>query len=115
MKIFQTILFSFVLGMALLAHGDDSFITQYEYGQMLYKNPRGIGCVHCHGRHGKGGYIATYKEDGKKIVLRGPDIRHVDLKSLKKALEKRYRIMPTYFLTDKEIAALHTYLAGKVE
>ncbi len=115
MEIRPTLRFSFLAIFWVCAWADDSFITQYEYGEMLYKNPRGIGCVRCHGEHGKGGYIATYKEEGKKVVLHGPDIRHVDILALKKALEKRYRVMPTYFLTDKEIAALHTYLAGKVE
>ncbi len=115
MKIRGIFRFSFFVLFTAFAAAEDSFITQYEYGEMLYKNPRGIGCIHCHGNHGKGGYIAAFKEEGKKVVLRGPDIRHVDIDALKKALQKRYRIMPTYFLTAKEIAALHTYLAGKVE
>ncbi|BDY13960.1 hypothetical protein HCR_22720 [Hydrogenimonas cancrithermarum] len=90
--------------------GEDSFITQYEYGQMLYNTPRGIGCVHCHGAHGEGAKIATYKEDGKRVELRGPDIRKVSIGTLKKSLVKRHRIMPTYFLTDSEIEALYYYL-----
>ncbi len=94
---------------------EDSFITQYEYGQMLYENPRGIGCVHCHGKHGEGAVIARYKEEGKEVVLKGPDIRHVPKKELKKALEKRYRVMPTYFLTESEIEALHYYLSTTEE
>lgn len=95
---------------AALVWGEDSFITQYEYGQMLYENPRGIGCVHCHGVHGEGKVIARYKEDDKTVVLRGPDIRKVSFATLKSALSRRYRVMPTYFLTDKEIAALYTFL-----
>ncbi len=99
-----------VLLLSSFLFGEDSFITQYEYGEMLYKNPRGIGCIHCHGKHGEGAYIASYVEDGKKVVLRGPDIRKVTLEALKKSLVKRYRIMPTYFLTDSEIRALHYFL-----
>jgi hypothetical protein len=99
-----------LLSLSLMA--EDSFITQYEYGEMLYRNPRGIGCIHCHGKHGEGAYIASYVEDGEKIVLRGPDIRKVTIEALKKSLEKRYRIMPTYFLTDSEIEALHYYLVN---
>jgi mono/diheme cytochrome c family protein len=95
--------------------GEDSFITQYEYGQMLYENPRGIGCVHCHGKHGEGAVIARYEEEGKELVLEGPDIRHIGKEALKKALERRYRVMPTYFLTDSEIAALHYYLSTEEE
>ena len=94
---------------------EDSFITQYEYGEMLYKNPRGIGCDRCHGKHGEGALIARYKEEGETVELRGPDIRHVDETSLRKSLEKRHRVMPTYFLTDAEIAALHYFLTHKPE
>jgi len=93
--------------------GAESFITEGEYGEMLYNNPRGIGCVHCHGKDGSGALIATYKEDGKRVELRGPDIRRVPLKKLKKSLTKRHRVMPTYFLTDKEIKAIFFYLHQK--
>ncbi|WP_457596463.1 c-type cytochrome [Hydrogenimonas sp.] len=94
---------------------EDSFITQYEYGQMLYENPRGIGCVHCHGKHGEGAVIARYKEQGEEKVLKGPDIRHADEATLKAVLKKRHRVMPTYFLTPQEIAALHYYLSHEEE
>ena len=30
----------------------ESFISDYEYGQMLYMNPRGVSCVQCHGDSG---------------------------------------------------------------
>ncbi len=95
--------------------GAESFITEGEYGEMLYNNPRGIGCVHCHGKDGSGALIAAYKEEGKRVELRGPDIRKVSLKKLKKSLTKRHRVMPTYFLTDKEIKALFYYLHQKGE
>jgi mono/diheme cytochrome c family protein len=89
---------------------DESFITQYEYGQMLYENPRGIGCNHCHGKAGEGANVATYMDDGKKVVLHGPDIRRVTIEELRKSLESRHRVMPTYFLTNNEIRAIYTYL-----
>lgn len=99
-----------VLLLSLALFAEESFITEGEYGEMLYKNPRGIGCIHCHGRGGKGALIATYKENGKRIELRGPDIREVPLRKLKRSLVKRHRVMPTYFLTDKEIRAIFHYL-----
>jgi len=108
------ILTGFALVCAFLS-ADDSFITQYEYGEMLYKNPRGIGCDRCHGRHGEGAVIARYKEEGKTVVLKGPDIRHLSKALLRKNLEKRHRVMPTYFLTDSEIEALHYFLTHKPE
>ncbi len=89
---------------------DESFITESEYGQMLYNNPRGIGCIHCHGKRGEGALIARYKDDGKEYELRGPDIRKVTLETLKRSLPKRHRIMPTYFLTESEIRAIFHYL-----
>lgn len=33
---------------------NNSFITKYEYGKMLYNNPRGIGCNNCHGDDARG-------------------------------------------------------------
>ena len=102
-----------LLGMALW--GEESFITQYEYGQMLYENPRGIGCIHCHGKHGEGAVIARYKEGDEAKVLRGPDIRNLSKAALKTSLEKRHRVMPTYFFTPKEIDALHTFLSKEEE
>ncbi len=94
---------------------EESFITEVEYGEMLYNNPRGIGCIHCHGKHGEGTLIASYKENGQKVDLRGPDIRRVPLRKLKESLLKRHRVMPTYFLTDKEIRAIFHYLHQEQE
>ena len=105
----------FLFFILLSMKADDSFITQYEYGQMLYNNPRGIGCVHCHGKDGSGTLIAKYKEGGKIKSLRGPNIRNKDIKELKKSLFKRHKIMPTYFLTDSEIEALVYFLSNKGE
>lgn len=104
----------FLLAVSFL-YGEDSFITQYEYGQMLYNNPRGIGCIHCHGPHGEGARIATYKEDDKVIELRGPDIRQISITTLRKSLVKRHRVMPTYFLTDAEIQAIYYFLRSPQE
>ena len=95
------------LGAALW--GED-FISEFEYGQMLYQNPRGVSCAPCHGDHGEGAIIARYKEHGKPRVLKGPDIRGVDLATLRQALLKGRGVMPRYFLTDKEIHALYLYI-----
>jgi len=99
-----------LLSSAPLLFASESFITEGEYGQMLYNNPRGIGCVHCHGAHGEGAVIARYREDGQAVELRGPDIRKIPLRELKSSLLRRHRVMPTYFLTDKEIRAIFHFL-----
>ncbi|MSN96732.1 cytochrome c [Campylobacter sp. FMV-PI01] len=94
----------------------DSFITDVEYGKMLYKNPRGIGCNKCHGAKGEGGIIATYKElnkiDRKKYNknLVAPAINELDPQEFADGVLKSNKIMPMYFLTKDEIIAIYKYL-----
>ncbi len=45
---------------------DNSFITKFEYGAMLYENPRGVGCVKCHAKGDKAVVIAKYKQINRK-------------------------------------------------
>jgi len=88
----------------------EDFISEFEYGQMLYQNPRGVSCVPCHGDHGEGALIARYKEGGKSMELWGPDIRQATEISLRRALVKGPGVMPRYFLTQEEVRALLTYI-----
>jgi len=90
----------------------EDFITKMEYAKMLYFNPRGIGCNLCHGKKGKGSVIARYKEKGKAKVLKAPAIVDLSLSEFSKSLKKSHRVMPTYFLTDKEIAILYFYVTS---
>jgi len=115
---------------------DNSFITQYEYGKMLYENPRGISCVKCHGADAKGMMIETFKHVRNKKVykcsLKSPDITSITFDEFKTvmdpSLEKRkkkfrkdqvcekltYRnSMPTYFLTPEELSSIYFYLVNK--
>jgi len=112
---------------------DNSFITKYEYGEMLYNNPRGIGCETCHGDNAKGKRIVsfshTYNKKKYNCVLDVPNIKNVEYqkffekvnskKNPKKHFEKdqvcekliyRASIMPTYFLVDEEIDAIYYYI-----
>lgn len=91
---------------------DDSFITKYEYAKMLYKNPRGVGCYHCHGRYGEGKIVVKYKDNNKTKYIKAPDIRDITFEKLYKKLnsKKIKTIMPSYFLTRDEIKALYYYL-----
>jgi hypothetical protein len=61
---------------------NNSFITKFEYGKMLYNNPRGIGCNSCHGNDAKGKKIIDFKQEhDKKIyncVLSVPNIKDID-------------------------------------
>ncbi|WP_297575265.1 cytochrome C oxidase subunit III [uncultured Campylobacter sp.] len=88
----------------------DNFITKFEYGTMLYKNPRGIGCHGCHGKFGEGGVIATYKDVGKIVELKAPPIRGLTPQKLADGIYKAADIMPQYFLTADEILAIYSYL-----
>jgi len=104
---------------------DESFISNLEYGEMLYKNPRGIGCIKCHGTNGKGKLIATYTNDktGQKEKLIAPDITKISYKifynkiKYSKVLKKgkfrvlNYSAMPKYnYLVDDEIKSIYNYL-----
>lgn len=87
-----------------------SFITEKEYATQLYKNPRGIGCHHCHGENGEGKLIANYKHKDIAKSFLGPQIKTVEYNEFYRALSRRKDGMPRYFLTDKEIEALYLHL-----
>ena len=95
--------------------GATSFITPLEYASQLYKNPRGIGCHHCHGEKGKGKLVASYIHKKEKKTFEGPAINSLDFKVFYKALNERKRGMPSYFLTKKEVQALYLYLQQNKE
>lgn len=92
---------------------ETSFITPMEYASQLYKNPRGIGCQHCHGEKGEGRLIANYKHNGVMKSFRGPAINELSFESFFMNLNQRKIGMPRYFLTPKEIKALYFYVDKK--
>ncbi len=99
--------------LPLLLWSEESFISHYEYGQMLYENPRGVSCKQCHGESGEGKIIVSYKDvDGQK-VLKGKDIRNSSLQSMIKAVNSYHQVMPRYYLTDEEVKAIYDYLREK--
>ncbi|MCD6173373.1 MAG: cytochrome c [Sulfurimonas sp.] len=100
----------FLLFFSLYLMAESTFISPIEYASQLYKNPRGIGCQSCHGDNGEGKLVATYIHKKKKKEFRGPAINGMNFNEFYKALNKRKRGMPRYFLTKKEIQALYLYL-----
>ena len=100
----------FILVIPLLLNAISSFITDIEYSSQLYKNPRGIGCHHCHGKDGEGKLIANYTHKNEKKSFRGPAINQMSFAAFHQALNDRKRGMPRYFLTKKEVQALYFYL-----
>jgi len=112
---------SLELNTTMTLEEKESFLSQLEYGRMLYKNPRGISCSKCHGIEGKGGHkIAKYYDKHKNIkLLKSIDITHYSLEELTASLNnqykkdgrrKRHKIMPMYYLTRNETLAIFTYL-----
>lgn len=90
--------------------GESTFISPLEYASQLYKNPRGIGCHNCHGENGEGKLVAKYTHKGEKREFRGSAISKLDYDVFYRALNKRTRGMPRYYLTDTEVQALYLFL-----
>ena len=103
-------LFFALCSLILLLPAQDSFITKDEYAKMLYNAPRGISCAKCHGEVGEGKVIAAFVDKGRPKTLETAPIYHLDYKRFKKGVKSTRSIMPKYYLTDKEIAALYYYL-----
>jgi len=91
----------------------ESFISDYEYGEMLYANPRGVSCKECHGDAGEGKSIVHYEDIHGKQELRGSDIRKYNLADMIHAVNTYHKIMPRYYLTDDEVEAIYKYLQKK--
>ncbi len=106
----KLILFSLLF---LILDAKNEFISEYEYGQMLYSNPRGISCTNCHGEFGEGKVIATYKQDNQEITLKGADIRDLNLTQFHKALNANHTIMPRYYLVNQEVIAIYKFIKEK--
>jgi len=99
----------------------EEFITNLEYGEMLYKNPRGIGCIKCHKKNAKGGIIATIYDNqiGKKKLIIAPNIQKIEWEDFYNRIKKsekggkkiRLSFMPEYnYLLDEEIKAIFNYI-----
>ena len=61
---------------------NNSFITKFEYGKMLFNNPRGIGCNSCHGDNAKGQKLMDFKQEHDKKIyncsLYAPNIKDIE-------------------------------------
>ena len=72
---------------------NNSFITKYEYGKMLFNNPRGIGCSKCHGDDARGRRIVDFKQEHDKqmfnCTLIAPDIKYVDYETFSKKVNSK--------------------------
>ncbi|MCF6205877.1 MAG: cytochrome c [Sulfurovum sp.] len=103
--------FLFLIPLFLVA--DEDFISHYEYGQMLYNNPRGVSCAQCHGKSGEGKVIVEFRDIHGKQKLKGPDIRLSTLAQMIDSVNSYHPVMPRYYLTDEEVKAIYDYLQKK--
>ena len=92
---------------------EEDFISHYEYGEMLYNNPRGVSCAQCHGKNGEGSTIVEFRDIHGKQALKGPDIRLETLENMIASVNRYHPVMPRYYLTDQEIKAIYDYLQKK--
>ena len=99
--------------LPFLLHGGEDFISHYEYGQMLYDNPRGVSCSQCHGTSGEGTMIVEYKDENGKKALTGSDIRRDNLETMIRSVNTYHQVMPRYYLTNEEVKAIYDYLQIK--
>ncbi|MGL2837272.1 c-type cytochrome [Helicobacter pylori] len=102
------------LGLSLLSLNakEADFISDFEYGMALYKNPRGVACAKCHGIKGEQQEITFYYEKGEKKILYAPKINHLDFKTFKDALSLGKGMMPKYNLNLEEIQAIYLYITS---
>jgi len=99
--------------LPLMLWAQEDFISHYEYGQMLYENPRGVSCAQCHGESGEGRTIVEYRDIHGKQALEGSDIRQNTLEEMIKSVNTYHKIMPRYYLTDEEVKAIYDYIQKK--
>ncbi len=100
----------FVL-VGVAARGD--FISEFEYGQMLYNNPRGISCAICHGGRGEGRSIVSYRDGNETRTIYGTDIRSASLETMEKVVARNHPVMPKYYLTHEEVSAIYRFIRLK--
>ncbi len=112
---------------------NESFITKYEYGKMLYSNPRGISCAKCHGLNAKGMSLTKFKHTNKEAVyfceIKTNDITKISLDDFIAKLDPDILVdkpkidkndvckkmidgntMPKYFLTRNEQESIYYYV-----
>jgi len=94
----------------LIVFAEESFMSDYEYGEILYNNPRGISCAACHGKFGEGKVIVKYQNEKGKHTIAGASIRNKTLKEMIVSINSTHKVMPRYYLTKSEIRIIYSFL-----
>lgn len=132
--LFAVFLFASDISQSLVQQQiNESFITKYEYGKMLYNNPRGISCAKCHGQDAKGMSLSKFKHREKDKVfhceIKTEDITTISLVNFTTKLDPEVlaekpqfektdvcakmiygNTMPRYFLTNNELESIYYYI-----
>ena len=133
-KLYLLLLYTLLLSESTF---ESAFITQFEYGKMLFNNPRGISCIKCHAKDAKGMVIEEFihikNKEKYHCVLQSKDITSISYKAFKNKLNPKFKeitkdkfnkdeicekllygnTMPTYLLTDEEVRSIYFYLKNK--
>jgi len=109
----RILLFLFPLFLCAQENNTGSFISEYEYGEMLYNNPRGVSCQKCHGKAGEGKTIVHYQDIHGEKEIRGINIQNKTLSDMMSAVSNYHDVMPRYYLTKDEVKAIYKYIQKK--
>lgn len=101
------------LSLLIMLNAGEDFISHYEYGEMLYNNPRGVSCAQCHGEDGSGTIIVELKEQQELQTISGTDIRNKSLEMMIESVNRYHEIMPRYYLTNEEVKAIYDFIRKK--
>lgn len=110
-----TVMKRLLMLLPFILFAQEDFISHYEYGEMLYANPRGVSCSECHGESGEGKIIVEFRDIHGKQALKGSDIRRNTLEEMINSVNTYHEVMPRYYLTDEEVKAIYDYLQKKNE
>ncbi|GHV03305.1 hypothetical protein AGMMS50229_02050 [Campylobacterota bacterium] len=99
---------------AVWLSANESFITEFEYGQKLYLATESIACATCHGENGGGKTLAAYERKRTAQTIAAPAIAGFEASAIKRGLS-RHGFGPPYHLSDSEIAAIAEYLGKSSE
>jgi hypothetical protein len=107
-----------ILSLFLNLRGEELFLTEFEYSQMLYNYPRGVSCSVCHGKNGDEvfsiDYYGHYGKSGRVKKHRKLEVKPIYLlgfNEFKRALNsKRNRFMPEYRLSREEIKSIYYFI-----
>jgi len=100
-----------------ILNAEDLFMSEYEYGKMLYFEPNGVSCASCHGDDGQSQinfeYVVYSKPSAQKKIVPVKTITRLSFLEFISALDQKNRFMPNYRLSKLELTSIYYYLQKK--